>query len=238
MTKVKLELNYNNNSLASYNWITRPIYSISYFLLIIFSYFFVDRALALFIKAHETPFLTSTAKFITYFGEAELYLFLFGFLFLFYRYKLKRVQFAKRWLYLLVTVISSGLICDLIKYLLARARPVELFTHKIYGFHFFHNVSIYPWSPHITTWFSFPSGHSTTAAAVSMGVSLLWPRYAKNAFIFAMLIALSRLMLTRHYLSDVMAGLYLGVLVALYLFKYFKSKFFSVHTPRTIKMGS
>jgi undecaprenyl-diphosphatase len=59
--------------------------------------------------------------------------------------------------------------------------------------------------------FSFPSGHSAAAFAVALPVAMANPLLAPAALGLAVLVAASRVQLRVHYLSDVLAGVVLGV---------------------------
>src|SRR5438067_3349094 len=65
--------------------------------------------------------------------------------------------------------------------------------------------------------FSFPSGHSMTAFAVAVPLSLSYPALEPGLLFCAFSIALSRLMLGLHFLSDVVAGSLLGAAIG-YMF--------------------
>jgi undecaprenyl-diphosphatase len=69
------------------------------------------------------------------------------------------------------------------------------------------------WAP--PTDFSFPSGHTQLAFASATLLALHFPFLGPAAFILAFLIALSRIVLAVHYPSDVLAGAWIGVLVAI-----------------------
>ncbi|PWU10142.1 MAG: phosphatase PAP2 family protein [Terriglobia bacterium] len=58
--------------------------------------------------------------------------------------------------------------------------------------------------------FSFPSGHTITAFAVSVALSHFYPELAPGLFFCASSIALSRIILGLHFLTDVLAGAALG----------------------------
>lgn len=62
--------------------------------------------------------------------------------------------------------------------------------------------------------FSFPSDHATLAGAVAVGLLLTHRRWGVPAAIAAVLMAVTRVYVGAHYLSDVLAGLALGGLVA------------------------
>ncbi|MDQ6758443.1 MAG: phosphatase PAP2 family protein [Acidobacteriota bacterium] len=58
--------------------------------------------------------------------------------------------------------------------------------------------------------FSFPSGHTMTAFAVSVAFSLFYPALAVGLLFCAFSIAVSRILLGMHFLSDVVAAMLLG----------------------------
>ena len=122
---------------------------------------------------------------------------------------------ARRWrsralaaLFVFASVALAGLTADLAKALLGRMRP-KLFLHDgTYGFDFLHTRADY---------LSFPSGHATTAFALATAAALLWPHYAVAYFLFALVVAASRVLANAHFLSDVLAGALVGVAVTLYV---------------------
>ncbi len=96
-----------------------------------------------------------------------------------------------------LTVAAASALSSLIKTLVARPRPSDAIVDVASD--------------------SFPSGHVTTAAAITIAVAILFPR--AWAFILAgvwiSLMAFSRTYLLVHWLSDVVAGAVLGASVAL-----------------------
>jgi undecaprenyl-diphosphatase len=59
--------------------------------------------------------------------------------------------------------------------------------------------------------FSFPSGHTMTAFSIALVVSYFYPSLEGPLFFLAISIAVSRIVLGMHFLSDVLAGAVLGV---------------------------
>jgi undecaprenyl-diphosphatase len=59
--------------------------------------------------------------------------------------------------------------------------------------------------------FSFPSGHTMTAFSIALVISFFYPHLEGPLFLLAISIAVSRVVLGMHFLSDVLAGVVLGV---------------------------
>ncbi len=183
-------------------------------LLCIFSYLFADIQTALWFHALENTLLYKVFEKITLFGDSLGYL--IGGTLLFVVFRKRNQLWASSGLFLFSTVALSGLSADLVKYIAGRARPRLYFSEHLYGFDFFH------WQ---YAWTSFPSGHSATAFSVAMLFALLYPRWRFAALFGGILIAFSRLVLAQHYISDVIAGSFLGIVSTILLYNlYFKSK--------------
>ena len=58
--------------------------------------------------------------------------------------------------------------------------------------------------------FSFPSGHTMTAFAVAIPLALFYPALTIGLLLCALSIAISRILLGMHFLSDVIAGAMIG----------------------------
>ncbi len=61
--------------------------------------------------------------------------------------------------------------------------------------------------------FSFPSGHTITAFSIAVPLGLFYPSLMVGLLFCAVSIAISRVMLGLHFLSDVLAGCAIGVLL-------------------------
>lgn len=69
--------------------------------------------------------------------------------------------------------------------------------------------------------YSFPSGHSITAFAIAVSIGLFYPQLMASLLTAAILIAASRIILGMHFLSDVVVGSAIGVVLATAVFHVF-----------------
>ena len=104
-----------------------------------------------------------------------------------------------------ITVAAAGLADDVVKIIFGRARPHVWLAGDDSGFGFFRYGAKFA---------SFPSGHTTTSVAAALAFGAVFPRWRPVFLLAALLIALSRIVLDVHYLSDVIAGAVLGAAVA------------------------
>jgi membrane-associated phospholipid phosphatase len=166
------------------------------------SYHLIDRPLILFLQSLD-PEVIEIFQWVTILGISTGYLVVFLMLFFFFKYFLRRSVIANRSLFLFAAVVLSGLATNLIKPLVGRLRPKLLFEADLYGFEPLRIGYEYN---------SFPSGHATTVFALAAALSYFFPRWRLPLFSFAAVIGLSRMIVGAHYLSDVMAGAYVGVM--------------------------
>ena len=171
---------------------------------------FIDRPVARFFHDSD-PSLRQVFQFITQFGLSKGYLVIAGVLFV----ALRLAAFgarngrlaatlalqAHRALFVFIAVAASGLVADGIKLVFGRARPKLLFAENFYGF---------TWGSAQPDYWSFPSGHTVTVAALAVALYLLWPRGVALYLVVALLVAASRIIITAHYLSDVLVGAVIG----------------------------
>jgi undecaprenyl-diphosphatase len=68
--------------------------------------------------------------------------------------------------------------------------------------------------------FSFPSGHSTTAFAVALSLGSFYPEIMPLLLILAANVAVSRVVVGMHFLSDVIVGSGMGALLGYVAFRF------------------
>ena len=120
--------------------------------------------------------------------------------------RLRIVHKAHNMLFFFSSIALSGIVTDIIKPILGRARPVEIMRDQIFGFH--------PFTFHASM-NSMPSGHTTTAAALATALIILSPRHKFLWVVVAIVLAISRIMVNAHFVSDVLAGSMVGVLTTI-----------------------
>ena len=117
--------------------------------------------------------------------------------------------------FLFTAIAVPGLFVTIVKRMIGRARPMVGGTLDPYLF------SPFAWH---AAFAGLPSGHATTAFAVLVAFGTLWPRARTVLLIYALLIAMSRVMVSAHYPSDVFAGALVGMAGAVLVRRYFAQR--------------
>jgi undecaprenyl-diphosphatase len=122
------------------------------------------------------------------------------------RRRARLLRHASRLIFVFAAIAVSGLTVDLVKVLAGRSRPTLLEQSGIYGFKPPGLSSVYQ---------SFPSGHTATLFAAACAAGFLFPRWRWPLMALAAVLAITRLAVGAHYLSDVLAGATIAILVTL-----------------------
>ncbi len=192
-------------------------------ILVAISYWYIDKPVAYWVYDHLMRF--SFFSYLTYIAVAfyvasPLYLLIFV-----VRWAYKK---AKYWewvgMQMAISVIITTFYKDILKNVFGRTWPEtwihnnpSLISNHVYGFHFFHSGIAYH---------SFPSGHASVTFAVT---ALLWIKYPKLRWLAALLsvlVVVGLLGMNYHFVSDVIAGAFLGSLVAYFVSKVGDSQTF------------
>lgn len=164
-------------------------------------------------EARLSPrWLRKTFEFITQFGTAGWFLWPSGILLLVMAASpaSKLTRFSQGVLaalvvragFIFLAIGVPALFVALIKRFIGRARPYVSEA-----------VDPYSYVPFIwkASYASLPSGHATNAFAAAIAIGALWPRARVPMWIYAVLIAVSRVMVNAHFPSDVIAGAFVGI---------------------------
>jgi len=172
------------------------------------SYTSLDLPLFRLLYPHRGDALFYPVELLTAMGKSTWYIILSLILFVYWIDK--KPKWSDAALLILSTTVISGILVNIVKVIFGRARPQLYANEHLYGFF---------WAKMDVLYRSFPSGHATTAIAVWLGFALLFPRYRRWLIGVGVLIALSRVLLTQHYLSDVLIGGWLGAMTTLVLYR-------------------
>jgi len=117
--------------------------------------------------------------------------------------------------FLFAAIAVPSLFVTIVKRLIGRARPMVGGSLDPFLF------SPFSWR---VEYAAMPSGHATTAFAALVAFGTLWPRVRTMFLIYAFLIAISRVVVTAHYPTDVLAGALVGIAGAMMVRRYFAQR--------------
>lgn len=163
----------------------------------------------------HNPVLDPIMYFFTLLGEAGCFWILLALAALFFLPK----KYRKVGLTMGIALLLSLIMCNgVMKNVFARIRPF----HADPTFENLYNIfnTIGDWS--------FPSGHTSASFAAALGIFMWYKKEGSWALVIASLIALSRLYLTVHYPTDVLASLLLGSIyggIAYFLVRWLMKRF-------------
>jgi membrane-associated phospholipid phosphatase len=109
--------------------------------------------------------------------------------------------------FVFVGIGGAGLIANLAKNIIGRARPTQFDSVGALDF------KLFAFDPDYA---SLPSGHATNIFAFATVIGMLWPRGRVLLYTVAVWIAASRILIGQHYFTDVVLGAILGT-----VFPYF-----------------
>lgn len=131
---------------------------------------------------------------------------------------------AARFGFVFLAIGAPSLFDTIIKRLIGRARPyVDLDANPF-------TYMPFAWR---SEYASLPSGHTTTAGAAAFAIGAIWPRSRPVMWLYALIIAFSRVVVMAHHPSDVVAGLVLGAVGAAWMRRLFAARRL-VFSPRDL----
>ncbi len=164
------------------------------------SYLYLDIPAAQWSRALD-PATKAVFESLTGFGVSTWYLVASALGFAWFRWRRARLL-ANRCLFFFSAIALSGVAVNLAKVILGRSRPVLLWQSGEYGFAFFRLG--YEFN-------AFPSGHAATIFSIAACLALFFPRARLPLYLFACLVAVSRVALGSHFPADVLAGAWFGL---------------------------
>jgi len=128
-----------------------------------------------------------------------------------------------------ISVFAAEAIKDQLKFVFGRTWPdswdpqiISLIRDNVYGFNFFHPGRSFE---------SFPSGHAATAAAMMSVLWMLFPRLRALWAIGLCATGVGLVLLNLHFVSDVIAGAFVGASSGLFTVTLFASMFCEPQLP-------
>lgn len=144
---------------------------------------------------HFFIFITKVATVVTY--STSVILLLYAII------KKKFLLQRKSWL-VFISLISTSAVIDSLKHILNRTRPFITYPS-------IHNLV------HVSS-ASFPSGHAGEVFVLASAITLLFQKQkwcVLAVWIWAFLVAYTRLVLGVHYLSDILASMVIGTVIGI-----------------------
>lgn len=189
----------NNSLFRSKKWL-----ALSYILMISVLYTYIDLPFTIQISQIDWLWQSYFMQKITLLGSGYIAIPIF-FAAVFFKYGYTHKKFEFCFWFILSQMLLSGLICDGIKYVVSRSRPLLWFSDHLYGFYWFKTDSHF---------WSFPSGHTCTIFSMIFGLVYFFPRFKWLWFGIGALVAFSRIACGMHYLSDVIMGIGITLVLA------------------------
>jgi membrane-associated phospholipid phosphatase len=177
------------------------------------AHFLADEALAR--AAHANRLVESQIlQWTTELGEAGWWLIPAGVVFAVAA--VRKQHNLARWAFAVIAAVGgSGIVVNLLKMAIGKTRPKLLFEEgrlEFVPFTYGHAFN------------GFPSGHATTCAAAATVLALAFPRWRAAFLVGGFALALTRVAIHAHYLSDVCAGFALGTACALLTFRVWRAR--------------
>jgi undecaprenyl-diphosphatase len=122
------------------------------------------------------------------------------------------LSFVVRIEFVFFAIGIPALMVSILKRLIGRARPSDWGP--------FHYVP-FSWRPDFA---AMPSGHGTAAFAAAFAIGAVWPRARLPMWIYAGVIAVSRVAVHAHFPSDVIAAAFVGVFGAVLVRNWFAAR--------------
>jgi len=111
----------------------------------------------------------------------------------------------RAWLFLIASMAASGFLVNAIKLVVGRERPNSLFDDGM--------ATFYPMSSMTESW-SFPSGHTQSIWAAMLALSCIYPPLRMPCLALAVLVSISRVIVGAHFVSDIVGGAFIAIVVA------------------------
>ncbi|MDC3078817.1 phosphatase PAP2 family protein [Pelagibacteraceae bacterium] len=124
-----------------------------------------------------------------------------------------------------VYILTVGIITQIIKHVVGRPRPNHTDFEDVFDFKFFTMES---------NFHSFPSGHSSTIFIVCYILVSVLPKLKYFFYFLASIVAFSRVIVSAHFFTDIVAGAILALILFKVLNKLIENKYNKYKLPNLI----
>jgi membrane-associated phospholipid phosphatase len=128
-------------------------------------------------------------------------------------------QEIRAWVFMIVSMASSGILINAMKFAIGRERPRFLIADGLSEFH--------PFALRIAD-SSFPSGHTQSIWTAMLSLSFLFPALRPLFLLIAAVVGSSRIIVGAHYLGDVLASIFIAFATVLLWRQWFTKDGISV----------
>lgn len=172
---------------------------------------YLDKPITLWIYQHDlSPTLLAVGRILGIVFNPKI-IAVIGVILLLIGLSIYRKHRHKAYPYLLIggSTTIAAIVTEILKFILARYRPIELIQHNLYGFHWFSTQG---------NLHSSPSGHATLSFTFFIAITM-WLSHHKNTLwirwlciLIALLVSISRVIVLEHYCGDIILGAGIGII--------------------------
>ena len=189
----------------------------------------LDIPLALFFHGYRETWWSQTFAHITDFANGAIWytVGVLGLLAAYVRHKRRSqnptafTRETRAWLFMIVTMATSGTFINAVKLLVGRERPRLLYRDGTHDFH------VLTFDLDLSDC-GFPSGHTQSIWTAMLCLGFIAPPLRPLLFVVAILISASRIVIGAHYAGDVFASIYIAFFAVLMWRQWFEKDGVSV----------
>ncbi len=179
----------------------------------VYFYFNVDIPLNDYVIAHRSQSVATVFYYITLLGDAKysypviVILFVVGFF-------VHKPAFKWKTRFAFYSMLGASVFVNIGKFTIGRSRPKLWIYEGKTAFNPFPLGNTYDYA-------SMPSGHTQVSFTVALILCILFPKYRYLFVFIAIIIGFSRVMVSAHWLSDVVMGAVFGSVVPILIYHHF-----------------
>ncbi len=192
---------------------------ITVFSLCLICYAWIDLWVAIYIHENLPSGIYQIFSVITNIGKAHFWFGVFGIpliallIYKFFTLHFNYTHYIYACWFGITSLMITGIFINILKVMIGRYRPWLYFNDNLYGFLPF-NMDF--------GMNSFPSGHSQAIWSAMTIFALLFPKLPKTLlFGLASVVAISRVIIAQHFVSDVLMGSFIGFASTFLIYHYF-----------------